>query len=375
MKANNKIQDTLYNRVRNEVLKIIIEKNIKPNELLPSEGEIAQLCGVSKMTSKLALNSLVEEGLVYRIPRRGSFLKDVDTNIIRSIIDSKNVSNNNVRTNFIALVIPSLDSYTSNIVRVIEEEAKDKDFNIVIKFSNDNSAIEQQVLLEISKMSEIKGVILFPSSSNACGVELLTLKVKNYPIVIIDRVFKEVMFDSISHDHFGGAKDAVNYLIEKGHSEIGFISRDISNITSREDRYKGYIDAMMENSKLIKNEYIDFLENNISEDELRQYLIRNKNITSVFCADDYIAAKLYYAALSLKKNVPRDLSIIGFSDNNILNFLPLKVTTIRQPVEQLCSAAITILLNKIVDIATPTQLVKIKTEITEGCSVKNLKYQ
>jgi len=373
LNVNNKIQDTLYNRVRIEILKIIIEKNIGSNELLPSEGDIAKLCGVSKMTSKLAFNTLVEEKLIYRIPRRGSFLKDIDTNIIRSIIDMKNNSSNNGRTNFIALVIPSLDSYTSDIVRAIEKQAKNKSFNVVIKFSNDNSDIEQQVLLELSKMSEIKGVILFPSNSNVCGLELLNLKVKNYPIVIIDRIFKEIMFDSISHDHFQGAKDAVNYLIEKGHSEIGFISRGISNVTSREERYKGYIKVMMENNKLIKNEYIYFSEDNISEDELRQYLIKNKNITAVFCADDYIAANLYYAAMNLNINVPIGLSIIGFSDNNILNFLPIKVTTVRQPVEQLCTKAITILLNKIINIDAPTQLVKIKTEIIEGGSVAYIK--
>jgi GntR family transcriptional regulator, arabinose operon transcriptional repressor len=373
MNINNKIQDTLYNRVRNEILKLIIEKNIGPNELLPSEGEIAELCGVSKMTSKLALNSLVEEGLVYRIPRRGSFLKDIDTNIIRNIIDNKTLSNNSSRTNFIAVVVPSLDSYTSAIVRGIEKEAKDKNYNMIIKFSNDNSDTEQQVLLEISKMPEIKGVILFPNNSNICGVELLNLKVKNYPVVIIDRAFKEVMFDCISHDHFQGAKDAVNYLIEKGHSEIGFISRGISNVTSREERYKGYINSMMENSKLIRNEYICFLEDNIIENELNQYLIRNKSITSIFCADDYIAASLYYVAMNLKKNVPEDISIIGFSDNDILNFLPVKITTIRQPVEELCSKAINILLNKIINIEAPTQLVKIKTEITEGCSVAYIK--
>ena len=373
MKPNNKIQDTLYNRVRNEILKIIIEKNIKPNELLPSEGDLAELCGVSKMTSKLALNSLVKEGLVYRIPRRGSFLNDVDTNLIRSIIDGKKNSNINIHTNFIALVIPSLDSYTSDIVRAIEKEAKNKNFNVVIKFSNDNSETEQQVLLEISKISEIKGVILFPNNSNICGVELLNFKVKNYPIVIIDRIFKEIMFDSISHDHFQGAKDAVNYLIERGHSEIGFISWGISNVTSREERYNGYINAMMESSKLIRNEYVYFLDDNINEDELSQYLIRNKNVTAVFCGDDYIAASLYYAAMNLKKNVPTDLSIIGFTGNKILNFLPMKITTIMQPVEQLSSKAISILLNKIININAEAELVKIKTEIIEGSSVANIK--
>ena len=152
MRTKNMVHDTLYKQVRNEILKIIIERNFGPNELLPSEGEIAKLCGVSKMTSKLALNLLMEEGVVNRIPRVGSFLNNIDINMIKGMLDENNIVNSAVvRPNFIALIIPSIDSYISDIVAGIEKEATLRNLNVVIKFSNNSKKEEEGIISEMSK--------------------------------------------------------------------------------------------------------------------------------------------------------------------------------------------------------------------------------
>lgn len=367
--------DTLYSRVRNEILKMIIERQIGPNEILPSEGEIAERFGVSKMTSKLALNSLAEDHIIYRIPRRGSFLADVDLNKIRSMVDAdaRGVSNGlAVKSNYFALIIPKLDSYCGNIVREILKVAEDYNYHVIVKYSDGASEKEELLLAEIAKVPEIRGVILFPGDNNTCGVELLNYKVRNYPIVMVDRVFKEIEFDSICHNHYQGAKDAVSYLIKKGHSKIGFISKSISGVTSREERYQGYMAGMMEANKRIRNESVQIGDNMVIIDVLKDYLVRNESLTAVFCADDYIAVYLYYAAQELGKRIPEDLSIIGFTDNEILSYLPLKMTTVRQPVEELGCLAVEVLIDKINDSSTPPRTIRIKTEIVERDSVSNL---
>ena len=365
--------DTLYNRVRNEILKMIIERRIGANELLPSEGEIAELCGVSKMTSKLALNLLAEEHIIYRIPRRGSFLADVDLNKIRSMVDIKSASNSSaIRTNYLALIIPKLDSYCGNIVREILKAAANYNYHVIVKYTDGISEKEEQILSEVSKVPEIKGVILFPGDNNTCGIELLNYKVRNYPVVIVDRVFKEIEFDSICHDHYQGAKDAVSYLIQKGHSKIGFISKSISNVTSREERYQGYMAGMMEASRRIRVESVQTSDNMVFVDDLKDYLIKNESLTAVFCADDYIAVYLYYAAQELGKEIPQDLSIMGFTDNEILSYIPLKMTTVKQPVEELGAMAVEVLMDKIADSNLSPRTIRIKTEIIERDSVKEI---
>jgi DNA-binding LacI/PurR family transcriptional regulator len=125
----------------------------------------------------------------------------------------------------------------------------------------------------------------------------------------------------------------------------------------------------MESNKRVKSEYVQIDDESISSEALRTYLTINDAITAVFCADDYIATNMYYAAEGLGKKIPKDLSIIGFTDNKILEFLPLKMTTVRQPVEELCTKAVEILINKITDSDASTQTIKIKTEVIERSSV------
>ena len=289
------------------------------------------------------------------------------------MVDIKSISNGSaVRTNYFALVIPKLDSYCGGIVREILKAAAAYNYHVVVKYTDGASENEEQILAEISKVPEIKGVVLFPGDNNTCGIELLNYKVRNYPIVMVDRVFKEIEFDSIYHDHYQGAKDAVRYLIQKGHSKIGFISKSISNVTSREERYQGYMAGMMEASKRIRNESVQIGDNMILVDALKDYLNKNESLTAVFCADDYIAVNLYYAAKELGKNIPEDLSIIGFTDNEILSYIPLKMTTVKQPVEELCVRALEVLMDKIADSNTPPRTIKIKTEIVERASVKEI---
>jgi GntR family transcriptional regulator, arabinose operon transcriptional repressor len=373
MKSKDLVHDALYKQVRNEILRIIIERNLSPNELLPSEGEIAELCGVSKMTSKLALNLLMEEGIVNRIPRKGSFLNNIDINVVRSMLDGNNSANNLiVRTNFIVLIIPVLDSYIGDIVAGIEKAATRRNFNVVIKFSDNMKEKEEGIISEISKMPEIKGMILFPIDGDICGTELLNLKIKNYPIVIIDRVFKEVLFDSVFHNFFQGVKDIVNYFIEQGHNNIGYISEENLNVTSTEEKYQGYISGMMENNKLIKNENILFINATLNSKIIEDYLQRNKDITAIVCSNDYIVAKVYYTVIGLGKNIPEDLSITGFSDNSLLKFLPIDITTVRQPIEELCFEAIRVLHNRISDPSITSQVVKIETEIIMRSSVADI---
>lgn len=64
----------LYVQMAEKVMDEIRKRNLQPHDPVPSEGELAKLYAVSRMTAKLALQILVKEGVVYRLERRGTFL-------------------------------------------------------------------------------------------------------------------------------------------------------------------------------------------------------------------------------------------------------------------------------------------------------------
>jgi DNA-binding LacI/PurR family transcriptional regulator len=369
-----KISDTKTDRVKRELLKMLVEKKYGPHEMLPSEGMIAELYGVSRMTSKLALNALAEEGIIYRVPRQGSFLKDIDMTVINSLLEEsafKTEGQGDIQ--IIALVIPKIDFYTGQIITELSQIAGEKNYEVVVKVSGGALEEEEKLFREISAISDIKGVVFFPGDKNVCGKELLYYKLRNYPIVMVDRVYKEIEFDSVYHDHYQGARKMVNYLIEKGHRKIGFVSYDISEVTSRDERYKGYVSAMSENKVPVETDYVMISSSQESRNDIVNYLKKNTELTAVFCGDDYLAIRLFSAANELGIPIPGKLSVAGFTDNKILEYLEMELTTMRQPVRPLMMEAFDIIIDKLKIRGEQVRHIKIPTELIERKSVKNLR--
>lgn len=364
--------DTLYNWIYNEILKMILMGQIKPHEQLPSEAEIAERFGVSRMTSKMALNALADENIVYRVARKGSFLADVDLNRIRGMIDCKGAKGGNASNmNIFVLIIPKLDNFCGKIVKEMLELADAHGYQILLKYTDGHAETENRILGEVANMPEVKGVILFPSDFNLCGRELLNYKIQNYPIVILDRHYKEIEFDIVCHDHYQGAYDAVNQLIEKGHSAIGFISRSFAHVSSRKERYQGFTSAMIEHNKRIRAERVKITDEDVRNivEVLKEYLMQNDSLTAVLCADNFLTVHLNYALQELGITAGRDLTVVGYSDGHSSNYLSKKFVLIEQPVKEMCEAAFRKLMNKVDIGSDEVNVTKIRMDL---CGTENI---
>ena len=67
------LQKPLYLKIFDHLKKEILSNTLQPGERLPTEMELAELFGVSRITSKRALEELEKEGLIYRKRGQGSF--------------------------------------------------------------------------------------------------------------------------------------------------------------------------------------------------------------------------------------------------------------------------------------------------------------
>ncbi len=374
----------LYEQVKEGIVDIIVEKNLKPNDPVPSEGQLAELFNVSRMTSKIAIQSLVDEGILYRLPRRGTFVGEVD---IRALLyrSSHDGQGRNINANkpLIALILPILDDFTGNILQSVERACRHRGFLLVVKLSEDLEN-EEQILQEMSEMSEVMGIILFPRGRKVCGEQLMKLRLAKYPIVILDRSFREIDFDYVLHDNYLAAYQITKYLIDRGHNKIGFLTNQMDIVKSREERYQGYIQALVDSHvSIITNLIYSVEENqgskvriNISEDSivenLMDYLKISGDMTAVCCTEDFLAIKLAYAAERLGIRVPQDLSVTGFTDNKVLDFYPLPLTTVRQPVDQFGESAIDLLLARVQNPDEPLKTIKLDTVIVENKSVSTI---
>lgn len=152
------------------------------------------------------------------------------------------------------------------------------------------------------------------------------------PCVIINNYVEDLPVSCIAVDNFGGAKSAVNYLVSLGHSKIAHISGDLSTQAAAK-RMDGYLAGLKEARLARKEDYI--LQTDYSRGQARQAAERLFKMaippTAVFVASDSMALEVMAVARELGKNIPADLSIVGFDDNPSGLYGPVALTTVRQP--------------------------------------------
>jgi Transcriptional regulators len=378
MSTDSTSKKQLYLQIADKVLEIIESRGLKAHDPVPSEGELAKLFGVSRMTSKLALEQLVERGVVYRLPRRGTFLagNGQDESARKPEKPEPQHQPDKKADKLIALIVPHMTDYTSRIISAVEHEARKHGHDLILKISKDEE--DQGRCLQTLAEMGVSGIILFPLGSKSCSSQVFKLKMDKIPSVIIDRVFYEIPIDCVYHDHFQGSYEMAKYLISKGHREIGFSSNVIENITSRGERYQGYIQALLDHGIPVKSEYIHFRTTSIRPGRVHEYdaeqgeFIRsNPGMTAVMCADDQVAIATLFSALHMNISVPDTLSIVGFSDTHLSALTPVPLTTVRQDTDKLAAAAVELLMKRVRQSREQHITVKIQTQIIERKSVSD----
>ena len=175
----------------------------------------------------------------------------------------------------------------------------------------------------------VDGIILI--GGNISSEELSEVQ-KQKPLVVVARDVEGWDSNCIFIDNYAAAYDATQFLIKSGHQQIAFIS-GIPNQQDSQRREDGFQQALKDNN-IALNEKLrvdgDFRpESGVSAVET--LLQRGEKFSAIFCSNDEMA---FGARLALFRNnikVPGNVSIIGFDDQPMSEFMTPPLTTVRQP--------------------------------------------
>ncbi|MFY9402096.1 MAG: LacI family DNA-binding transcriptional regulator [Candidatus Omnitrophota bacterium] len=194
------------------------------------------------------------------------------------------------------------------------------------------------------------------------------------PTVVINNYVKDLPVSCVAIDNAGGAENAVNYLVSLGHKKIAHITGDVTTQAAAL-RLEGYIQALKKNNIPVKEEYI--LKTDYSRGQARsaaEALFKLTNTpTAVFVASDSMALEVMTLAREMGKNIPADLSIIGFDDNPSGLYGPVALTTVRQPLIKMAEEGVKEL-NRLMTSKKGSQVKKVilPTELVVRESCRNL---
>lgn len=361
----------LYIQVRESIRKGLAEGNRDVDESLPSELVLAEQYGVSRITVRNAILDLVNEGLLYRVPGKGTFVANgVDMEDVRMS-----------RASFLKLigfVVPYAQGYTPDVITGIEKVAKRKGYHVLFKNSY-GSVCEEKSNITSLVNDGVDGIIIWPTieKEKTKPNEVFTvLRQKNIPFVLIDRTFDSFHADVVKSDNFGGSYLSVVHLLSLGYSNIGFVSGDRGYLSSVRERINGYRQALLSNTYSFDDSLV-FLEWTPDEPCMLDHFfdwLDKKQIHAVLVDCDSLAIEIIQALHEKGLKVPDDLAVVGFDDIQEARTFEVPLTTVRQLKEQIGATAAWLLIRRMEakgrfvpeEIVLPTSLI-----VRESCGGQN----
>ena len=360
MVINNKSSVPKYFQLQTWLQDRIEQGYYSANDKIPTENELVKLSGLSRATVRKSLRNLKNNGFIIRKKRIGSFVKKLKK------------SSNYGKT--VGLLVPDIRSgYAPILARGAEDEAVKNDISLVLCNTDDNP---RQAIYHIERLIKlsVSGVIYIPvAATDRKNIQIISkLKKANIPIVLADRGIKNSDLDLVTTNNFKGSRQITQYLIDKGHKKIAFLSNKL--YSTERLRYDGFVSKMMEKDLPIhKNVTIldksAFNVNNYLE-HAHQILKNRKNFTAVYAGHDRIALLFYAAAKNLGLSVPQDFSIVGY-DNMPLTTVSL--TTMHQPIYEMGQESIKLIITRMKNKNANIKNIILNSNLVERSSVKDIR--
>lgn len=268
-------------------------------------------------------------------------------------------------TNCIGIVLPSIrHPFFSSVLSWLEYYAAKQGYKIMVCNSQEDKKKEIEYI-DLLKSNRVAGIV-FCTRSGKIEKNLDTV----CPVIAFEREATEEI-PTIICDNYQGGVLATNRLIAAGCRFPVVLSGTKNLHLPADSREEAFLKVCQENG--IEGMVYNASEGQFNEQNYEYWiqgiLTENPEIDGVFATSDVIAAQVIRVCTRLGKRVPDDLSLVGFDDVDLASLTCPALTTIHQPIEQMCDYAIDAIVRKLKGETIPRKIV-LPVSLIERESVK-----
>ncbi len=221
----------LYTSLRSRIR----EGEFQPGDALPSERQLVEDYGVSRITVVKALDILEKEGLIERQHGRGNFVTQPEVKPEAS-----------QRTKIAFLVPHVMDSFIMGILNGVTNLAHQN--QIYVQVVSAFGAKDEETIIEDLIVNDVSGILAYPFTGFNNAAVYARLQERSFPLVMLDRYYPNLDSDRVIFDDEKAGYDLTNFLINQGHERIVALPGHEVSVTSIHNRLKGYRRALEESS-------------------------------------------------------------------------------------------------------------------------------
>lgn len=329
--------DTVYQPLVMKLRRSIDDGHMKPGAMVGSEHELARETGLSRHSVRRAIEVLIGDGLIERVPGKGIFVRKPGA-----------------ATKTVQLVIGSLQWETMMLLaRGAQEAGRRRGIHLQLYDAHGDFELDLEFIRKLPD-TRADGAIIGSLHNRRFAEVLFELKTRGYPFVLVDELPDYLDVPAVGTDNYEAGLTIGREIVKLGHRRVGFLG-DLVAPTTRA-RLDGLRDAISDGGLVFDRS----LAVDLGEDEnrlgdwsqgvrrhARLLLERDDRPTALFCSCDAVAAQVYPVCRELGLRIPGDVSLVGFDGCAMCEVLDPPLATMRQPMAEMGEAALEMLLGQL----------------------------
>lgn len=242
--------------------------------------------------------------------------------------------------------IPQANRFYSRVLAGIEAACRERRFNLLyatMPVDQDSYPVELPRMLLEETAHALLCVGAFLNETVTQVIERLST-----PVVLVDAYAASNLYDAVVSDNVKGARQATEYLIQRGHRHIGFVGSHPQAYPSIQERLRGYREALEANG--IDEQYLadcHIIDREGIRDATTDLLRQSPEITALLGANDEVAIAALEAARALGREIPGDLSVMGFDNIDLSETVSPSLTTMHVDKVGMGRLAVQLLVNRV----------------------------
>lgn len=344
-----------YKRILEELRQNIGSGHHKPGERLPGETELGSRYGVSRLTIQRVFRELQDLGLIERRAGSGTYVLEQPQR----------------DEHLFGLLIPGLGETEifEPICQGMARAGRACNHALLWRDSTHHEVEGQKnqamQLCADYVQRRVSGVFFAPlegfpekDAVNSAIVEFLHQA--KIPVVLLDRCVGEYpfrsAFDLVGIDNRRAGCLVTRHLLQKGAKSLLFLARPFVAPTV-DARIEGFFDA------LGRKAYERVLRCDPGCRATLANALDTFKPDGIVCANDITAAAVMQGLEELGRRVPEEIRIVGIDDVKYAKLLPVPLTTLRQPCQEMGETAIQVMLSRIAHPTWPARDILLSTEL------------
>jgi DNA-binding LacI/PurR family transcriptional regulator/signal transduction histidine kinase len=247
------------------------------------------------------------------------------------------------------LLLDGLAPYFAELSRAIDDEAERRGWYLQVANSSRNENREMRHL-NYFEAYRTRGIIVAPQSDISARLEQLTKR--GMACVLLDPPHCHPAPDaipSVAVDHVNGGSLAAQHLLDRGSRRFAFVGNTAQ--THSQDRLAGFTATLRRARPDAVIDVIETIDLTVgaatpAADRIAR-LPDAERPDGLLAANDLVAIGLLHALANAGLQVPRDIRLVGYDDIDMAAELVTPLSTIRQPIEQLGTTAVRLLIEQI----------------------------